>query len=426
MLKRQGPRFPALVLSLLLVAGACGEGEAEVLAAADVPRVAGDVTAQGEVADASAAFALDLYRQLAKEGENLVFSPHSIALALTMTRAGAAGVTAEELDALLHLAGITDPHGGFNALDQELSSRSGTHTRADGTEAELQLAVANALWGQRGTRFEEGFLELLAQQYGAGMRLVDYKADAEAARVEINEWIAEQTAGRIEDLISEGGLNSLTRLVLTNAVYLLAPWEAPFDEDGTGPGVFYLVDGSETTAELMHLFEPLRYAAGDGWQSVELPYAGRELSMMVIVPDEGQFGEIEAALSASRLDEIAAELTGTPVDLRFPKFEFRTQAGLLPALVALGLNEAVDPSRADFSGMTTEERLFIADVIHEAFIAVDEEGTEAAAATAVVMAATAAPSEPVQLTVDRPFIFQIKDATTGSVLFFGRVMDPTA
>ncbi|MCP3973325.1 MAG: serpin family protein [bacterium] len=426
MLKRQGSRLAALLLSLLLVASACGGGEAEVLAAADVPRVAGDVTAQGEVAGASAAFALDLYRQLAKEGENLVFSPHSVALALAMTRAGAAGVTAEELDALLHLVGVTDPHGGFNALDQELSGRSGSYTRGDGTEAELQLTVANALWGQRGTKFEEGFLELLARQYGAGMRLVDYKADVEPARVEINEWIAEQTAGRIEDLISEGGLNSLTRLVLTNAVYLLAPWEAPFDEDGTSPGVFYLVDGSESTAELMHLFEPLRYTSGDGWQAVELPYAGRELSMIVIVPDKGRFGEIEAALSASRLDEIAAELSGTPVDLRFPKFEFRTQTGLLPALVALGLNEAVDPSRADFSGMTMEEKLFIADVIHEAFIAVDEEGTEAAAATAVVMAASAAPSEPVQLTVDRPFMFQIKDATTGSVLFFGRVMDPAA
>ncbi len=426
MLKRQGPRLAALLLSLLLVASACGGGEAEVLAAADIPRVAGDVTAQSEVADASAAFALDLYRQLANEGENLVFSPHSVALALAMTRAGAAGVTAEELDTLLHLAGVTDPHGGFNALDQELSGRSGNYTRSDGTEAELQLTVANALWGQQGTKFEDGFLELLAQQYGAGMRLVDYKADAEAARVEINEWIAEQTSGRIEDLISEGGLNSLTRLVLTNAVYLLAPWEAPFDEDGTSPGVFYLDDGSEATADLMHLFESLRYTAGDGWQAVELPYAGGELSMIVIVPDQGRFDEIEAELSASRLDEIAAELSGTPVDLRFPKFEFRTQTGLLPALVALGLDEAVDPSRADFSGMTTEEKLFIAAVIHEAFIAVDEEGTEAAAATAVVMAATAAPSEPVQLTVDRPFMFQIKDATTGSVLFLGRVMDPTA
>jgi serpin B len=424
--EQQGPRLAALCLSLVLFAGACGGGEAEVLAAADVPRVAGDVMAQSEVAAASAAFALDLYRQLAKESENLVFSPHSVALALAMTRAGAAGVTAEELDTLLHLAGVTDPHGGFNALDQELSGRSGTYRRGDGTEAELQLTVANALWGQRGTKFEEGFLKLLAQQYGAAMRLVDYKTDSEAARVEINKWIAEQTSGRIEDLISEGGLNSLTRLVLTNAVYLLAPWEAPFDEDGTSPGVFYLVDGSEATAELMHLYEPLRHASGDGWQAIELPYAGRELSMIVVVPDKGRFGEIEAGLSASRLDEIAAELSGTPIDLRFPKFEFRTQAGLLPALVALGLDDAVDPSRADFSGMTTEERLFIAAVIHEAFIAVDEAGTEAAAATAVVMAASAAPSEPVQLTVDRPFMFQIKDATTGSVLFFGRVMDPAA
>jgi serpin B len=415
-----------LALSLTLVSAACGGGEAQVLAAADVPRVAGDEVALYDVAGASNELAVDLYQRLAADGENLVFSPHSIAIALAMTRAGAAGLTAAELDAVLHLSGITDPHGGFNALDQELSERSGVYTRGDGTKAELQLAIANALWGQQGTKFEDAFLELLAAQYGAGMRLVDYKADAEAARVEINKWIAEQTADRIEDLIPAGGLNSLTRLVLTNAVYLLAPWEEPFDEEGTSAGAFHLVDGTEASAELMHLFAPLPYAAGEGWQAVELAYAGRELSMIVIVPDEGRFSEVESSLSAADLEGIAARLSGTTVDLQFPKFEFRTQAGLIPVLVELGLAEAADPSRADFSGMTAEEKLFISDVIHEAFIAVDEEGTEAAAATAVVMAASAAPMDPVQLTVDRPFIFQIRDATTGSVLFFGRVMNPTA
>jgi serpin B len=415
-----------VALSVALVASGCSDRFAGAPQVADISRTEGDVVAQGDVVDATASFAVDLYRQLAQEGENLVFSPHSIALALAMTRAGADGVTAQELDTALHLEGIADPHGGFSAVDQELSSRSGTYMRSDGTEAELKLAIADALWGQWGTKFGVSFVESLAQQYGAGVKFVDFTADAEVARVEINGWVADQTDGRIEELVPEGALEPLTRLVLTNAVYLLAPWETPFVKAGTSPGVFHLVDGSETNVDLMRLVGPLRYAAGDGWQAVELPYAGRELSMMAIVPDQGRFDEIESTLSTAQLDVIQTELTGIRVNLRFPKFEFTTQVGLLPALAALGLDEAVDPSRADFSAMTAEEKLYIGDVIHHAFIAVDEEGTEAAAATAVVMQMMSAPPPSFELTVDRPFIFQIRDATTGTVLFFGRVMDPAA
>jgi len=426
MLKRHVPPLVIVALSAALATSGCGDGSAGAPHVADVSRAEGDVAAQGDVVDATASFAVDLYQQLATDGENLVFSPHSIALALAMTRAGADGMTARELDTVLHLAGITNPHGGFNTVDQELSSRSGTYMRVDRTEAELQLAIANALWGQQGTKFGADFVELLAHQYGAGMNLVDYATDAGAARVEINDWVADQTDGRIDELVPEGALDSLTRLVLTNAVYLLAPWETPFVKGSTSSSVFHLVDGSETTAELMRLVEPLRYATGDGWQAVELPYAGRELSMIVIVPDQGRFDEIESTLSTAQLDEIQAALTSIRVNLRFPQFEFTTQAALLPALAALGLDEAIDPSLADFSAMTANKSLYIGDVIHHAFIAVDEDGTEAAAATAVVVQMMSASPPSFELTVDRPFMFQIRDATTGSVLFFGRVMDPSA
>jgi serpin B len=398
-----------------------------VLVASDLSRQEGDPNAATPVATAATEFAADLYAELAAGEENLVFSPYSVAIALAMTRAGAAGSTAEEMDAVLHLAGIDDPHGGFNALDQALAARSGMVARDDLTEAEVVLNVANALWGQSDTTFEAEFLDLLAAEYGAGMRLVDYRADAEAARVEINDWVADQTEDRIEDLIPSGALNSLTRLVLTNAVYLLAPWELPFDEAGTIPGDFTRLDGSVVAADLMQREATYDYAAGDGWQAITLPYAGRGMAMTVIVPDAGRFAEVEAALDAALLDEIAGGTAPTPVRLRFPSFEFRTQAGLVPALRALGMAESFDPGLADFSGMTTEEDLYIGEVIHEAFIAVDEEGTEAAAATAVVMQArAAAPEPPLDLAVDRPFLFSIHDAGSPVPLFLGRVMDPTA
>jgi serpin B len=322
-----------------------------------------------------------------------------------MTRAGAAGATASEIDDVLHWTGVSDPHGGFNALDLLLAQRSGTFTRADGTEADVTLRVSNALWGQRDTTFEAGFLDLLAEQYGAGMRLVDFQADASGARREINDWVSDQTEDRIEDLIPEGALDQMTRLVLTNAVYLLAPWESPFVKGATAPGTFTRIDGSTVQAELMRQTARFPYATGEGWQAVEFPYAGGQLAMIVIVPDAGRFAEIEDGLDGSQLNQIGSSLEELRVDLRFPSFEFRTQAGLKPALEALGLDTAFDRQRADFSGMTSEERLFIADVLHEAFIAVDEEGTEAAAATAVVMNTMSAPLEPLE--------------------FLGRVMDPT-
>lgn len=420
-------RAIALAAALGLVALSCGEGTAgnQVFAASESFRLQGDSTAVPDVAAAANRFAVDVYHQLAAADDNLVFSPHSIAIALAMTRAGAAGTTASEMDDVLHWTGLIDPHRGFNALDLLLAQRSGTFTRSDGTEAAVVFRVANALWGQRDTTFQPGFLDLLAEQYGAGMHLVDYQANAGGARQEINDWVSNETEDRIEDLIPEGTLGPLTRLVLTNAVYLLAPWESPFVEGATTPGTFTRIDRSTVQAELMRQTTRFPFATGDGWQAVELPYAGGQLAMIVIVPDAGRFAEIEAGLDGDQLDQIGSSLEERRVNLQFPSFEFRTQAGLVPTLGALGLDTAFDPQRADFSGMTSEEQLFISDVIHEAFIAVDEEGTEAAAATAVVMATMSAQPAPQELVVDRPFLFEIVDRQTGAILFLGRVMDPT-
>jgi serpin B len=218
----------------------------------------------------------------------------------------------------------------------------------------------------------------------------------------------------------------MTRLVLTNAVYLDASWAVPFDPKATADGAFSLLDGSEVTVPFMHLEESLPFAVGDGWQAVELPYLGGELAMLVVLPDAGRFDEVEATVGGGLFDTAAAGLTPTTVRLALPKFEYRTQETVSSLLQRLGMTTAFDPQSADFSGMTTEERLFIGEVIHEAFIAVDEAGTEAAAATAVVMRATAAPVDAVELDVDRPFLYSLYDRATGAILFMGRVLDPAA
>jgi len=381
------------------------------------------------VADSMNDFGIDLYGYLATEAGqgNLVFSPSSIAIALAMTHVGAEGVTAEEIAATLHLALEGDAvHQAFNSLDTTLESRSWSQEFPDGRKEGVLVKTANSLWGQHDTVFEKLFLDTLAANYGAGMRLVDYKTAAEQARQAINAWVAEETNDKITDLIPQGTLDAMTRLVLVNAVYLDATWLSQFDPQRTTDGSFTTLSGKTVTTPMMTQTCSYRVADGNGWQAVELPYVGSELAMLLIVPDEGRFSEVEGRLAGGLVDEAAAALTSDgEVHLTMPKFEFRTQAGLNNALGALGMTTAFDPSTADFSGMTKEETLYISDVIHEAYIAVDEEGTEAAAATAIVMRDGGMPMEPLVLTIDRPFMFALRDLETGAVLFMGRVTDPT-
>lgn len=431
-------RLTVIVLVFSLVAAACGGGEAVttstsggvlpgMLIASDVDRAAPDAPAfdVDVVADGLAGFAVDLYAQLAAADGNLVFSPVSVYVALAMTYAGASGSTAEEMAAVLgdELEGEAF-HSAVNALDQALESRNREET---GQEGSVELSIVNSLWGQQGYEFREAFLDLLALDYGAGMAIVDFTDPAarEQARAAINDWVAGETNERIEDLIQQGVLDDLVRLVLVNAVYLNAAWATPFLEESTSDGEFYLLDGSIAQASFMHQSSSLRYATGDGWQAVELPYAGRELAMLVIVPDEGSFAGIESDILNGLLDRVASGLSSEQVVLALPRFEIRTQASLVPKLQAIGLTEATGTS-ADFSGMTGGKDLFISDVVHEAWISADEAGTEAAAATAVMMSLTALPISEIDLTVDRPFLFVLHDVETGSILFMGRVLDPSS
>ncbi|HDK45455.1 MAG TPA: serpin family protein, partial [Actinobacteria bacterium] len=407
------------VLAVALVASACGGAEPSppaAMAMSNLPRAAGEVSPgdMASVASGMEAFGTDLYAMLATGDGNLVFSPASIVTALAMTYAGARGVTAEEMARVLHVD-LNDEafHQAMNALDLALESRSFT----EGDEG-VQLSTANSLWGQQGLTFEQPFLDTLGTDYGSGMRLVDFKAAAEQARVRINEWVASETNDNILDLIPQGALDSLTRLVLVNAVYLDATWEHQFDPNETADGPFTLLDGSRVNVPMMHQTSSFSYGTGDGWQAVQMPYVGDDLAMLVVVPDEGRFTDVEGRLARGLLDDAVASLFGaqSSVSLTIPRFEFRTQAGLNTALRDLGMRTAFDRDAADFSGMTTEETLYISDVVHEAYIAVDEEGTEAAAATGVVMRTTSAPLEEVRLTIDRPFIFALRDVPTGALL----------
>jgi serpin B len=412
----------SVVLALAACAPAASPGGDVGLARAEVPRSS---AAPGDALDAGApldAFGLDLYRAVAAGQTNVVVSPASITLALAMARAGARGQTAAEMDAVMHAVASDDHAGWLNALDQALAARSGTFKDESGEDLQVTLRIANAPFAQQGMPLEKAYLEALAGRYGGGLRLVDYATQTEKARALINGWVDAQTEHRIPELLVPGVLTPATRLALVNAIYLKAPWQTPFSADATKVGAFTRADASTVQVPFMATTASLRFASGEGWRAVEIPYIGGSLAMTVILPDN--LASFERTLTADAFAAITGALTETQVALAFPKFGIETKAELAPILSALGMPSAFD-DRADFSGITTAERLVISNVIHQANIDVDEKGTEAAAATAVVMRATAMPAEPVAFRADRPFLFALRDVPTGAVLFLGRVGDPS-
>ena len=388
----------------------------------DKHRITNPALGQGELDELVAgntAFALDLYQQVRGEDGNLFYSPFSISIALGMTFAGARGQTAQEMQDTLHFTlGQAGLHPAFNYLDLELAGREQDpgHDAKDG----FKLRVANSIWGQLNESFVAEFLDALAENYGAGLNLLDFIADPELCRLTINTWVEDRTAGRIEDLLPQGSITVDTRMVLTNAIYFKAAWNTPFETDNTADGEFQLLTGGTVTVPMMHQDEMLPYAEGDGYAAVELPYDGEKLSMVVIVPTD--LDTFEAGLTADGLDAIIGDLQTHLVTLAMPKFSFESGMSLAQVLADMGMPTAFSAA-ADFSGIRASGGLMITDVFHKAFVGVDEAGTEAAAATAVVVGETSVP-EQAELDVDRPFLFLIRDIPTGAVLFLGRVVDP--
>jgi serpin B len=415
-----------LLLALLAACAAPAGGGAQSVAKSDKSRntspAAGPADLQ-KLTGGTRAFAFDLYQQLRAQPGNLFFSPHSISVALAMTYAGARGATAQEMRQALHYA-LPDAslHPAFNALQLELAKRE--KNQNDPKLINFRLSVVNALWGQTGYKFVPDYLDVLGIHYGAGMRLLDYRADPEAARQVINDWVANQTADKIKDLIPAGAIDDHTILVLANAIYFNAPWLTPFEASVTQPGPFTLQDGSQQNVPMMNISKQFPYASGSGFSAVELPYAGGEVSMVLLVPDAGQFYSFEQGLTPTQWDSIRQNLKSTQVNLSLPKFQFTSEFNLNAPLGKLGMVSAFQAGQADLSGMDGTRALFLSQALHKAFIKLDEKGTEAAAATAVVVGLTSMPANPVTFKIDRPFLFLIQDKPTGEILFLGRVLNP--
>ncbi len=364
--------------------------------------------------DAYNGFALDLYRRYSSGDGNILFSPYSVSTALSMVYEGARGLTAEEME---------DVFGFLEDPSERLPSVARIYNTLNGEGREYALHTVNALWMQEGYDVLEEYVDAITGYYGGEANALDFVAEPEESRLTINEWVEERTNERIKDLFPAGSIDADVRLVLTNAIYFKGDWLYEFDEEATSVEDFYVTPSETVGADMMSLHGSFNYAAADGLQLLELPYAGEDVSMLVLLPEEGRMGEVEARLSAGGLGEWVALMEEAEVDVQLPRFSFETKYFMSEDLAEMGMPTAFTGDE-DFSGMTGTRELYIDLVIHQAFIEVNEQGTEAAAATGVSMRLTAAP--PGELfRADHPFVFLIRDVDTGLVMFMGRVSDPS-
>lgn len=377
------------------------------------------------------AMAVSLYKTQPKE-TNLVFSPYSLHTALSMTWAGATSETADQMAGVI---GFTMPEAQQHAAASQMAAELEPPAEVAPGQVPLELGIANRIWPQKDYPFEEGFVKTIESSYGGKPEVVDYRADAEGARQKINAWVAEQTKDKIEELIPAGVLDSLTRLVLTNAVYFKGAWVFDFSESATKKAPFMLLSGRSKEVDLMHQVKPLFYRDGEDVDVVALPYQASQAEMVILLPEQGKFGEFVDGLDPARLTELLdrGTMTSDRVSLSIPKFEFRTKLDGVDAFQKLGLDLPFSSSKATFYKMSKlgardrAENLYISAILHEGYIAIDEKGTEAAAATAVVMSKRGGvmnPKPPFDFKIDRPFVYVIRDNKTGAVLFMGHVVDP--
>jgi serpin B len=406
----------ALALAAALLAAGCGAADTEEpdLLGADVPRAPAEPVDTRSLSEGLNRFGLDFHRLLAagSPDENVVFSPLSIGIAFGMADAGARGETAAQIEGVFHLpASGAELHAAFNALDQAL---------ADAGKSTLRLA--NRMYPATGYELVPRFVQTLAASYGAPLERLGFAADAEAARKRINDWVAERTEERIQELMPSGSIAPNTVLVLVNALYLEAKWSQPFGKYSTETTPFTRVDGSRVDVPLMHNAElGTRYVDAEGYQAVELPYGDGELSMLVVVPKEDGFADFESRFDAKRLAALDAAMSDGIVDLFLPRWSESFDVDLVETLPELGLEL---PFRGgDFTGISPRNP-FIGAGVHAADIEVDELGTVAAAATGLAFAESGPPTPDAVIRADRPFLYLIRHAETGAVLFLGRVVDP--
>lgn len=387
---------------------------------------AAEPSAKKPVAEGNTQFALELYGKLSAQKGNLFLSPFSISTALGMTSTGAKGKTLDEMNQTLHFpADQAETNAGFASIMKTLNNES-----VPAAKRGYELSVANALWGQKGANWLPTFLETTGKNYGAGLREVDFEGATEASRKTINRWVEQQTHDKIKDLLQEGVLKPDTQLVLTNAIYFKGSWALEFNKKATKDEPFFVDGAKEAKVPTMHISSSNRYHEEAGFQALELPYKGKDLSMVIFLPKtKDGLAAFEKTLSAAKLNEWLGKLRfEETVVVSLPKFKMTSEFSLAKTLSAMGMNLLFSDG-ADLSGMNGKGGLYVSDAIHKAFVDVNEEGTEAAAATAIVVRPTSARIDPKPIPVfkaDHPFFFAIRDNRTGSVLFVGRVTDPTA
>lgn len=371
-----------------------------------------------ELARGNNQFAWELYQQLRGEKGNLFLSPYSISTALAMTATGARGTTAEEMAKVLHLRADAAKYASqYQQLQASLLDQPKGY----------ELRVANAVWGQYGYTFKQEFLDGLRSHFRAEAQSLRFARDPERSRDTINRWVEQATNNKIQELIPSGVLGQDTRLVLTNAIYFKGKWAKPFEKSMTQPADFFAGAGESFKVDMMRRTEEMGYGETDAVQLVELPYEGNRLTMIVLLPKKRDgLDQIEAGLTATQTEGLLRSLKHRRVDLHLPRSKTTASFRLKPTLSALGMGRAFTSGEADFSGMDGTRELFIAEVLHKAFCEVNEEGTEAAAATGVVMekAAAPVPQPPVEFKADHPYLYMIRDTQTGSLLFLGRMTDP--
>ena len=416
-------------------AGGASTGFAELRSS--VAHVTPDIAAADRaayVADGQA-FTFDLYRKVADApdaaGKSVWMSPLSVAYALSMTSAGAKGATLAEIRKALH---VTLPeatlHEANNWLSGELAARPAkalANVVPEEGDVKMDLTLVDALFAQQGFEVVPAFLDVLAAEYDAGLKLTDFSTDPDGSRQKINAWVKDETSQRITDLLPQGSIDASVRFVLVNAVSMGAPWAAPFSEELTKDAPFTKLDGSTVTAKLMHAYdsEAFPYAATDDYEAAAIPLRGRELEVVVVLPKAGKFVSVDAALDGAAFGALRAAMKPTELAVSLPKMKLTTASvSLVPALRALGMNLAFTDA-ADFSGISTTTSVVIFDVLHKAMVGLDEHGIEAAAATAVIGGETSAGPTPIPFVADHPFLLGIRDATTGALLFWGRIVEPS-
>ena len=363
-------------------------------------------------------FAFELYTKLSSAQGNVIFSPYSISSALSMTAAGAKGETLRQMLATLHLPAQEEVHQSIKDLSNSLAEIS--------VSKRIKLNTANSLWLQNGNPFTASFLELVQKYYDAELKNVDFKNASNEARIEINKWVEVKTQEKIKDLLKLGSVRSDTKLILVNAVYFLGSWLKPFEKNSVLEGNFYKIDSTPAKALFMGRVDEFKYGENDSYQILELPYEENRMVMNIVLPKGKDAAALEKAANQLAFDQNLTNLNSTKVAVRIPKFKIESSFDLPAVLGELGMVQAFDAKKADFSGISDNKEFFIGNVVHKAFVEVDEKGTEAAAATAVIMRAQGIlKSNPIPLFhADHPFIFMIRDSKDGAILFMGRISEP--